>query len=93
MFDYAAARRRLQARQEARQKQRLSLWQQAQDDAQRIVQLTLDHYQPRMIVQWGSVLQPEHFSEASDIDLAVAGLAFPQFILNVKRRLPLEPKA
>jgi len=80
MFDYAAARRRLQARQEARQKQRLSLWQQAQDDAQRIVQLTLDHYQPRMIIQWGSVLQPEHFSEASDIDLAVAGLAFPQFM-------------
>lgn len=57
MFDYAAAQRRLQARQEARQKQRLRLWQQAQQDAQQIVQLTLNHYQPRMIVQWGSVLR------------------------------------
>jgi predicted nucleotidyltransferase len=26
------------------------------------------------------VLQPQHFSEASDIDLAVAGLEFPQFM-------------
>lgn len=80
MFDYAAARRRLQARHDARQTQRLRLWEQAREDARRIVQLTIDRYQPQAIVQWGSVLQPQHFSEASDIDLAVAGLEFPQFM-------------
>ncbi len=73
-FDYAAARRYLQKKQEASQARRLILWQQAQDDARKIIAMIIRRYAPQRIIQWGSVLAPAHFSEASDIDLAVAGV-------------------
>ncbi|NEO27206.1 MAG: nucleotidyltransferase domain-containing protein [Kamptonema sp. SIO4C4] len=36
--------------------------------------MIIDRYNPQRIIQWGSVLEPKHFSEASDIDLAIAGV-------------------
>jgi len=80
MFDYAAARQYLQAKQAALQAQRLGLWQQAIADSQNIIELIIDRYTPERIIQWGSVLSPKHFSEASDIDLAIAGLDFRVFM-------------
>lgn len=73
-FDYVAGRAFLQRKQEALQAKRLKLWQQAQADAQQIIDMIAGKYVPKKIIQWGSVLEPRHFSEASDIDLAVAGV-------------------
>ncbi|MEB3311048.1 MAG: nucleotidyltransferase domain-containing protein [Snowella sp.] len=53
---------------------RLELWAIAQQDSQNIIAMIIDKYQPQQIIQWGSVLNAKHFSEASDIDLAVKGL-------------------
>lgn len=80
MFDYAATRQYLQAKQAALQAKRLGLWQQASADSQNIIQMIIDRYAPERIIQWGSVLEPKHFSEASDIDLAIAGLDFRLFM-------------
>ncbi|MBN2002495.1 MAG: nucleotidyltransferase domain-containing protein [Anaerolineae bacterium] len=73
-FDYASSRAYLQDKQMALQAKRLALWQQAQEDVQKIIEMIIRRYDPQQIIQWGSVLEPEHFSEASDIDLAVAGV-------------------
>ena len=80
MFDYSAARRYLQAKEQALQAQRLGLWEQAREDSQNIIAMIIDGYAPQRIIQWGSVLAPKHFSEASDIDLAIAGLDFRSFM-------------
>lgn len=80
MFDYSAARRYLQAKEQALQAQRLGLWEQAREDSQNIIAMIIDGYAPQRIIQWGSVLAPQHFSEASDIDLAIAGLDFRSFM-------------
>ncbi|MGA1134441.1 MAG: nucleotidyltransferase family protein [Prochlorotrichaceae cyanobacterium] len=73
-FDIRAARRYLQQKQETRQAKRLALWQQACQDAQKIIKMVEEKYQPKQIIQWGSILDPKHFSEISDIDLAIVGL-------------------
>jgi len=73
-FDYAAGRAYLEKKQAALRAKRLALWQQAQEDVQKIIEMIIRRYDPQQIIQWGSVLEPEHFSEASDIDLAVAGV-------------------
>lgn len=73
-FDYVAAWEYLREKHAALQAQRLALWKQAQADAQAIIEMIARRYDPQQIIQWGSVLAPEHFSEASDIDLAVAGV-------------------
>ncbi len=73
-FDYVAARAYLQHKHATLQAQRLALWQQAQADAHAIIEMITRHYAPQQIIQWGSVLAPQHFSEVSDIDLAVAGV-------------------
>lgn len=73
-FDYAAGRAYLQKKQADLQAKRLVLWQKAQEDTQRIIEMIIHQYDPQQVIQWGSVLEPLHFSEASDIDLAVAGV-------------------
>ena len=35
-------------------------------------------YRPLRVYQWGSLLHPEHFSEISDIDIALEGLSSPE---------------
>ena len=80
MFYYAKARHFLSQKQKALQVQRYSLWQKAQLDSQKIIDMVIRDYAPRQMIQWGSVLKPEHFSEASDIDLAVIGVALLTFL-------------
>lgn len=50
------------------------LWRQAVNDADAIVAMIIEKFDPQAIYQWGSVLKGDHFSEISDIDIAVEGL-------------------
>lgn len=51
-----------------------SLWKKASDDADSIIAYIIKQYNPLRVWQWGSVLRKEHFSEISDIDVAVEKL-------------------
>lgn len=52
--------------------------QRAQADFDRIVEHVIHTYKPRRIYQWGSLLNTTHFSEISDIDIALEGLRGPE---------------
>lgn len=77
-FDVASARAWLAARDRRRAEGRRQLWAQAKQDADAIVAMIIDHHSPVRIYQWGSVLEPTHFAEYSDIDIAVEGLRGPE---------------
>lgn len=64
----------LQKKQAAKTAKRLALWEIAQQEANNIIEMIIQNYQPQKIIQWGSILESKHFSEASDIDLAVVGI-------------------
>ena len=49
----------------------------ARRDFDRIVEKLVSDYRPLRIYQWGSLLHGEHFSEISDIDIAVEGFTDP----------------
>lgn len=49
----------------------------ARADAETIIQFIIQKYNPTRIYQWGSVLHGSHFTERSDIDIAVEGLSHP----------------
>lgn len=80
MFDYVQARRYLREKQEALKAKRFVLWEKAQEDAHNIIKMIIDKYDPQRIIQWGSVWDSKHFSEASDIDLAVVGIDTIKFM-------------
>ena len=73
-FDYSLAGANLKRRHDERQARRRKLFEQAQADSQNIVAMIIARYAPRRVYQWGSLLQPEHFDENSDIDIAVEGI-------------------
>ena len=70
----SASRAWLAARDERRAERRRRLWAQAKQDADAIVAMIIEHHSPVRIYQWGSVIEPAHFAEYSDIDIAVEGL-------------------
>ena len=74
MFDYTKAKQFYLDKQKSRQNESHLLWQKAKLDSERIVAMIIQEYAPKQIIQWGSVLAPEHFSSVSDIDLAVLGI-------------------
>jgi predicted nucleotidyltransferase len=74
VFDYSNARQYLKNKKYQLQSQRFSLWQQAKQDSLNIIEMIIQKYHPQYIIQWGSILEPKHFSEVSDIDLAIAGI-------------------
>ncbi|WP_017293680.1 nucleotidyltransferase family protein [Geminocystis herdmanii] len=84
LFDYASARLYLKKKQENLKSKRLALWQQAQQDAEYIIMMIINKYTPKRIIQWGSVLESKHFSEASDIDIAVEGINSIEFMRLLK---------
>lgn len=47
----------------------------AESDFGRIVAMIVRKYRPERVYQWGSLLRKERFTEISDIDIAVEGLA------------------
>jgi predicted nucleotidyltransferase len=73
-FSRTATRQFLQKKWQQEQAARLRLWQEANDDADAIIAMIIQKYNPRRIYQWGSVLNPGEFSEISDIDIGVEGI-------------------
>jgi len=62
-------------RKETQRRDRLdSRYVQACEDFEKMVSLIIEKYNPKRIYQWGSLLNPEQFSEISDIDIAVEGI-------------------
>lgn len=50
---------------------------QAQASARTIIDHIKKTYDPVRIYQWGSLVHTEHFTERSDIDIAIEGLTHP----------------
>mgnify|MGYP005725745999 CR=1 FL=1 len=46
----------------------------AMQDFNKIVEMIIQKYHPSQIYQWGSLLNEKHFTEKSDIDIAVEGI-------------------
>lgn len=46
----------------------------AQSDARAIIQRIVRSHDPKRIYQWGSLVETGHFTELSDIDIALEGL-------------------
>ena len=70
-------------------------WTVAAADAERIIAMIVQKYQPDAVYQWGSVLRPERFTELSDIDIAVEGMSGERFFAMLGEaedltRLPLD---
>ena len=76
-FDIQAARENWRKRVDERDRQRRKLWEKAKAEADHAVALIIERYKPRRVIQWGSVLRPERFTEISDIDIAVEGVTDP----------------
>jgi len=75
LFDsHNQVRSYLKKKHDCQRAKRLALWEVAQQDARNIIEMIIWKYQPKQIIQWGSILEPSHFSEASDIDIALVGL-------------------
>lgn len=86
-FDIEAARASYRQRQEAKRASRLERWAHAERQAQQAVALIVERYRPLRVVQWGSVLKPERFTEVSDIDIAVEGIHDQQLWSDMERDL------
>lgn len=56
---------------------------QATADFDRIVNYITEKYNPKRIWQWGSLLNRSHFSEISDIDIALEGIRDPQVFFDI----------
>ncbi len=67
-------RRNLSRRQQQRSTRVQQRLRQARIDFANIVQHIIDRYHPVRIYQWGSLIDASHFSERSDIDVAVEGI-------------------
>lgn len=74
MTGHAEVRHYLKKKNDSQKAERLALWEAAEKDAENIIEMIIQKYYPKQIIQWGSLLEPKHFSEASDIDLAIVGL-------------------
>ena len=95
MVSHTQVRHYLKKKQDSQRAKRLALWEAAKQDAKNIIEMTIQKYQPKQIIQWGSLLEPRHFSEASDIDLAVVGLdslSFMQLLADAEdmTKFPLD---
>ena len=55
-------------------------------DARAIIGMLVKEYAPLRIWQWGSLLDQKHFSEISDIDIAVEGISDTQTFFELYGR-------
>ena len=72
--DIEKARENLQKRYDSEERAIDIRFHNARENFDRIVALIIQKYHPRRIYQWGSLLNREHFSFISDIDIAVEGI-------------------
>jgi len=82
-FDVAAAAKTFAAREAKSLEHRRRLHERACADFASIVDMAIREFQPRRILQWGSLLEPQEFDEHSDIDIAVEGLADARAFLDL----------
>jgi len=73
-FDITAARKFQQMKREKRMLCLENRYKDACADFQNIVNMIIKKYNPRRIYPWGSLLNAEHFTKISDIDIAIEGL-------------------
>ena len=83
-FDKEKTRRFLREREEKREAELTRLFEKAQRDFSKVVDLIKEKYRPKRIYTWGSLLDRKTFSKISDIDIAVEGLAGPMEGLHAK---------
>lgn len=83
--DIDRARRNYQERIDEQSAARRKRWERARDEADHIVRHIAEHFAPKRIIQWGSVLRPERFTEISDIDVAVEGISDPDVWSRMER--------
>jgi len=60
-----------------------ALYEAAKRDARTIIRHIADRYRPSRIYQWGSLVVGSHFSEMSDIDIAVEGIRDPATFFRI----------
>jgi predicted nucleotidyltransferase len=90
------ARAFLQGRQSTRQLVLDECYGRAVSDFHRITRIIIEKYKPKRIWQWGSLLNRNHFSEISDIDIALEGLrSFEEYAailadLSAMTRFPVD---
>jgi len=72
-FDLAEARQFQLRKFEKRRTELDARFDKAWREFEAIVKMIIDKYDPEAVWQWGSLLKREHFSEISDIDIALAG--------------------
>jgi predicted nucleotidyltransferase len=77
-IDIEKVKRFLKEKEDRRRKALQKRWAAACNDFNRIVSHIISTYRPLRVYQWGSLLHPEHFSEISDIDIALEGLSGPE---------------
>jgi len=75
--DLRTIRRRISQRRREAAGKRRARFEQAWRDFETIVAMIIREYHPLRIYQWGSLLHENHFSEISDIDIAVEGVFGP----------------
>ena len=56
----------------------------ARKDFDAVAAMIASSYNPARISQWGSLLEERHFSEISDIDLAVEGITDPASLSSLR---------
>ncbi len=83
-FNIQAARENWRKRVDERNRRCRELWEKANAEADRAVALIIERYEPRRVIQWGSVLRPERFTEISDIDIAVEGITDPETLSRLE---------
>jgi len=73
-FDIEAAKRFQVSRKLKKQQKVEERYKQAKADFEKICNMVIERYKPKKMFQWGSLLNKKHFSEISDIDLAIEGI-------------------
>ncbi len=77
-MDLGKVRRFLDRRRQRREAELDRRFKDAWQDFERIVGVIVAKHHPLRVYQWGSLLHREHFSEISDIDIAVEGVLDPE---------------
>lgn len=77
-FDIQKAREFIRLKREKTLQLNRERFQKAWKDFDNILALIIEKYNPKRIYQWGSLLNEKHFSEISDIDIAIEGIESPE---------------
>jgi predicted nucleotidyltransferase len=88
----AAYRRTARLRAAAHTERRRQRLKHGLEVARRAAALLRECFQVEKVVIFGSLLRPEHFSEHSDVDLAVWGLADQDYLQAVAAVTALDPE-